>query len=611
MSYSSISYNVLAYSEVDSTIVGIGSDSLSTSDVYSSSVLYTNTFSDSDPIVSEDHGDIPGQGTINESSSVNEASSSPIQYPSDRQESLSSSSSTTAVVKYVSTDNESTGIDTTQTAVVRITRSVSEPVSVSQAASGTIIYKIHNSSIVSIEYYFSASSLVASEYQTLLKSYSNIDATISDINSISVNSSVISILQLTAKSEIVSELNNRILNHSGILSLFSEKIETFSLIEAGIFDIDFLQSSSIVLSTVSTSSSSVETQSAYLILPDGSQTEFTGSIFCDEGSSFWQGDFIIELDTFNKVKIDDIIVCVLEGDSYTLLVDSRNRKVANAYTDVTYSITALSPVVTKQKPRSKGITITYNTLTSAKSIVEEMLDGFTIDWQILEWDIPANRLSIENGDRLETARNVAAAAGGLVESNPDGSLLVRYIFPVSPTMYVSTTPNAISTTEDHIYVYGEQDKINDYFNRIRISDVPVSDYRDIIEYIEDLSVLRGYTYPFDGEATISHTSSVEVSLNRIGVLYETIGDTEEEREIIEIVKGQGQTRYPIYEIQSFVYLYNNLGGLSFDIDSTSVYTSDTEGYSLVEVVYTTRYVQYGVTGGGVREAQFLLNRTVE
>jgi hypothetical protein len=456
----------------------------------------------------------------------------------------------------------------------------------------------------------SASQQVACGVYTTVASYEAVGSDVALTDTVVAYMEAPAVLQLQAVQEVAIEVLQEVIAYSEVPLLAMQAVSRAQEVVAPIPSNDKVLAVAVVLSVISDSVTLLQNQTAYLILPNGTHAEFTGSIYCDEGSSFWQADLDVEFTAFAQLRIDDPVTVMLEEDAYVFIVDSRNRQPANAYVDVRYSIQALSPVVRFQKPRDRGLTVTYDEPRSARSLVEELLAGIPLDWRLLDWDIPANRLSIENADRLEIAQRIVAAPGGVLESLPDGSLVARYRYPLSPTVYAEALPEAIASTDREIFDYAEQDKINDYFNRVRVSDVPPDDYEDYIEYLEELSVLRAYTYPFDPEATLTHTSSEAITLNRIGVQYLQLGDTEETREVIEIVQGQGRTRYPIFSLTSFTYQTRHLGGISFDPDGTALYTADPEGYSLVEVVYVTRYIEYSVAGGGVREAQFLLNRSL-
>lgn len=610
MAYNESSYNQESYSET-SIYGNTISESSATSTACASSVVYTSSVLESSATSESQIGDQPGHGTIQNATAATDSRSGNISYAQNILENSTIATVQSSALSYINTISDTTSISAVQTNILYQINSTSNSTNLSDLYGGTIIYPAVGASVVLIGYYSVSYSTVIAESAAILSSYSDVSAGITNIVPLTGYSDIKSILQLTSNSIVVSEASSKINAYSEVISESLAKVDSYSNIYSWLENYDVVQVYSEVLSTSSSINTTLESLQAYLVLPDTSQVPFIGSVYSDEGTPYWQGDFEIELNAFNKLRINDPISCVLESDTYVFIVDGKSSSISDEYTQARYSVKAISPIALKQKPRSKGITVTYDQITAAKSIVESLLDGFSIDWQILEWDILANRLSIEDADILETVQKIVAAPGGVIESNPDGSLVVRYLYPISPPYYISTSADIISTTDRDIFNYNEQDKINDYFNKVRVSDVPADDYRDFIEYIEELSILKGFTYPFDQDAYITHTSSNAVMLNRLGVEYDVVGDTEEEREVIEIIKGQGQTRYPIFSIGSFTYLYNNLGGVSFDLDGTTIYTSDTEGYSLVEVVYTTRYIKYDVSGGGVKEAQFLLNRTIE
>jgi hypothetical protein len=93
-------------------------------------------------------------------------------------------------------------------------------------------------------------------------------------------------------------------------------------------------------------------------------------------------------------------------------------------------LTAISPLALLDAPFAATIRYYQPGALSARSAVVEFLIG-NVDWQLPDWIIPAGRLMMEGVTPLAAARSVVAAIGGIVESNPDGTVVCRRRHPVS------------------------------------------------------------------------------------------------------------------------------------------------------------------------------------
>ena len=85
-----------------------------------------------------------------------------------------------------------------------------------------------------------------------------------------------------------------------------------------------------------------------------------------------------------------------------------------------------------------------------------------------------------------------------------------------------------------------------------------------------------------------------------------MGTTEEtiETEQVEIIDGQGRTKYPIYGIDTVEYKQTNLGGITHSENGNIV--TATEGESLVELTYTTKYKLWHGIDQLSEDVQFVL-----
>lgn len=342
------------------------------------------------------------------------------------------------------------------------------------------------------------------------------------------------------------------------------------------------------------------------ILIDGIEVGIVeGEVSCDEGSPFWEGQFTLadEAD-FLRFTINKAVTIDIYGDTYSMIVENATRS-REGVAGITFTVRCVSPGIQLTSPRHDGITQENATAVMAQTYAASLATGFTLHWDIHDWSIPAYRIQVEDAEPLEVIKKIAEAAGGVLQSDKDGSLRVRYAFPVSPVVYDSTAEDITLSSNLETFKITEEHELRLYYDKLDISDVADGEFQDSLVYDEEAGLLRAFLYPFDPNATVEHTSGSYISLSRIGVVTETIGQDEDE--IIEIVEGVGNAKFPITSIITADYMEDNLGSVSFDPDTSEIRTA-TAGYSLVRLVYTTRSIQYNVASAIDTQAQFLLKR---
>jgi len=331
------------------------------------------------------------------------------------------------------------------------------------------------------------------------------------------------------------------------------------------------------------------------------------SISIDEGSVYYSGNFTLanylEGPLFN---INTPFVFDMYGEEYHFIVDSKEFRKPEfsdgTGPDLQVVLSCLSPAVQLAAPRATNITKTWTT-TTARAIAEEVLAGFPMDWQILDWPISNNLYSVTDKSPIDIVKELVAAVGGLVESLPDGSLVVRYKFPVSvPLFGAGTTTHILQESEE--MVEGTDGYVNfKILDKYRIMDSASALGADRLEF-EDLGsgigVVRTYPSPWRTNFILRSTLSTV-----------TIGPQEyeerEEEEVVEVINGKASVRYPVLSLVSATFLDENLVGVQVTTGSTEISTTSTVSfYSLLRIVYKVRSLRYNVLGPLGSQAQFLM-----
>ncbi len=347
------------------------------------------------------------------------------------------------------------------------------------------------------------------------------------------------------------------------------------------------------------------------------------SISCDEESPYYQCEMELRDNQYYRdFPRDTPFLVHLFDQDYHFVVDSRtlNRSIDDEGNLLnTVSISGLSPLCLKSGPRATPITKTWDVSTLASAIVTELIGSNT--WNLVDWYIQPYRLAAENAYPLDIANQIVNAVGGLIESQPDGSIVCRHRWPTTIPNFESTTPDTY-LFENHIYSITESPTNDDLVNKVRIMDQQAS-YQDRLEYVADKlsngsddpfnGILYAYLSPWREGLRIVTTRPSKISLGIISEGTRVIADSNPDHpaEVITFDSREGSAAYPVMSLTSFEWLDDNLGSITVTPYSTtlSAGTGTYGGYSLAKVSYTTRFLQipvHCVPSIENIEAQFLL-----
>ena len=154
------------------------------------------------------------------------------------------------------------------------------------------------------------------------------------------------------------------------------------------------------------------------------------SISQDEEDYAWKASITLaSIGDYQKMSNGDAFILNLLGEEYNLIVDSKSL-FRNAPAEVSLTLSGISPTVRFDNPNADKITKTWETPILAKDAAEEVL-GESITWTLPNWMIQANRLAVVDASPISIVQLIATAAGGVVETQPDGTVAVRPKYPVS------------------------------------------------------------------------------------------------------------------------------------------------------------------------------------
>lgn len=263
-------------------------------------------------------------------------------------------------------------------------------------------------------------------------------------------------------------------------------------------------------------------------------------------------------------------------------------------------ISAVSPVALLDAPFAGTMAFHRSEATSAREAVVTLIGPVT--WQLPLWIIPPGRLLLENVTPLAAARNIVAAIGGIVESNPDGSLICRRRHPVSIPQY-GTASVAHGLFDSEVLTASSRIAPSRGYNRVTIAndDSVQAGSSDRLDYLADAEDprhgrIRAYPNP-DRDVVLTHTGHPATVVTAQGDVLRT------ETELVEFIEGKATVRHPVLAIVLTVWQHANLGSVSAEGQAL---TSAAPGYSLLSITYTTQSLDWDVALAVDEEVQFVL-----
>ena len=313
----------------------------------------------------------------------------------------------------------------------------------------------------------------------------------------------------------------------------------------------------------------------------------------------------------------DIIEVTIGGSDFTFFVESRERSVSNEA--ISFQIGLLSLTAKLDAPYSKTIVDNLDDGTGARSLVESMaaLQNITVDWQILDWQIPGYAISINDETPLAVIRKVVNAVGAIVQTKPNNDLLIISKYPHAVPTWSNLTPDVTYSTQLDILSLSETLRVNEGYNAFQITDQG-SSAEEITLEVEDINGLtkkvKGFRVPFDDGAFPLDTSGMPgIAMDKQVYPVEIqipVQETDEdpEWEIVEFIDHTGSTSLPIYSIVDWDWIEDDLGAFQIAEGGTlSIIDPDSvPGESLLRIKYMTKYWEWVVAGPTDRPVQFFV-----
>lgn len=323
-----------------------------------------------------------------------------------------------------------------------------------------------------------------------------------------------------------------------------------------------------------------------------------------EGSPFWSADITLgSEEEAAQFDIGSFLTLSLCGHSFSLRVDQITED-AQGPAACSWSVHALSPVAWLDSPYVLSSDVSFDAGTTASDAVTALLaPAAPVAWAVPDWTLPAAGLVFTSTTPLVAARAIVEAIGGLLESAPDGSILVRRRYPMPPAEFATATPDldlfdseALTRSVSTVHV--------DLVNRLTISDGSSSsqaDGQDRLEYEAGANPLAGTVRAWPSPwrpVRLVHTGRPSVAITALGPQVWSVD------ELVEFKGGQAQLGTQPQSVLRVIWRNADLGAVTLDGDTLTAESG--AGYSLAEVRYATRAYVWSVTDDQVEDVQFLL-----
>jgi hypothetical protein len=299
----------------------------------------------------------------------------------------------------------------------------------------------------------------------------------------------------------------------------------------------------------------------------------------------------------------ELLDLYLQDNRYSLIVEKRSLSKDEGMPSMKLSISTNNRLKIK-------FSKTWNAVM-AKEASEEIA-GQSIQWNTVNWQIPAGRLTFQNTTQIEAIRKIAQAAGAIITSDRLGNLTVKPKFPITPSQWPLVLPNqSFSGLIDRLS-YSEEYLEKERFNAVIVTDGQASQsaekkYSAELVDMGGYHILRIYAEPWAefNEFSIEHVGHSSIGMKYLGVTYR------EEIETLEIKEGKANVKYPIKILRESRYKYRDLGSVQWT-DGSKAITTSIEGYSVLCVKYLTRVHEFRVNYAVCRPeiSQFII-KTVE
>lgn len=302
---------------------------------------------------------------------------------------------------------------------------------------------------------------------------------------------------------------------------------------------------------------------------------------------------------WHRFAIGDSFDIELGDVAYHLIVDNKQLQRSGVAKHAPV-ITAVSPVSLYGAPNATRITKTWVDPVAAKAACEEVLEQ-SIDWQIVDWIIEAGKLAFTDANPLDIARSIVNAAGGVLRSNPDGSLRAVKAYPVSVKDWQNAAVNhTLSDAADNVKII-EQQRPSEQVNSIYVSSESSDSSQMQMQVDRRADGLNSGAISFAPGETVGVLVFASPGVE-VGTLKSSSGIVSVEadqafqhtEDLAFSSTDSAALLYPAESIESVAWIGNDLGVLGLETDQQTVVISE-PGIGICRVTYNVKAKAFKVT----------------
>ncbi|MBF0358954.1 MAG: discoidin domain-containing protein [Magnetococcales bacterium] len=297
--------------------------------------------------------------------------------------------------------------------------------------------------------------------------------------------------------------------------------------------------------------------------------------------------------SWQNLNINTLFNLEIAGELFLLLVDSKNSS-RDGSGRHQRTLIASSPIVKYDTPRAATINLVSRDSCGAKELVEELL-GETVLWQQVNWTITAGVLSYNGQTPLQVVKNIVSSVGGVVNSKPDGTVLIQPRFPIPVSEWQIQTPNHVLTDSSDNLEINESCQTLNLFDKVTILNQKPDQNTGFLTIDLDRredGPNRGKSRFKPGDTThLLLTTGPDTLASTITPSAANVINTGETTypvtEILAFINNnQAKLSQPIQQIEQFVWLGTDLGNPKLEQDGQTV-TTATEGVAMLKITGTT------------------------
>ena len=303
------------------------------------------------------------------------------------------------------------------------------------------------------------------------------------------------------------------------------------------------------------------------------------SLTTDEDSSLWEFQAeIADASDWLALSIGTYISVMIGSEDYHIVIDGRAQSDDGDYRS--HTVSGRSPAA---ELANGSAAFNFDAGTTAGSLAVSVAGaaGIILDWQTVDWVLTGTEIGSETDSPMDRIAMLAEAIGAVVQSAPDGTVIVRPRYPVSPSQYGAASPEAVISDITQLFSISERYEYRSGQNKVDVMDAGESDptYQWETSDEWETKILSLWISPW------RNVSLKDSGGGHLTALYQGI-ITDALTEEIEIVDGRGSVSRPSFAVSGASWKYVDLGAIS--IAEGGEVTTGTEGNSLVDVSYNSK-----------------------